>query len=1117
MELQNANKTHQHSHERKVQPSAKPEVTTEVATHPLLALHRAVGNRALARLIQTKLTISHPGDKYEQEADRTAEAVMRMPEAWVHRQEVRNPDRRSGNNSKTSSVQMQVEEEEEPIQRQPVNEEKPLSISRQSDEEQEEPLQAKLILPSRALQRQQMDEEEKLQTKELGDPLPQVTPALENRIYALRAGGQPLPASLQTFYESRFGYDFGGVRVHTDAQAADLARQVHAQAFTVGSDVVFGAGHYDPDSSRGKTLLAHELTHVVQQGAAVQRKPRPVSTAQRQIQREGDDESWFSKAKKAVSGAVSTVKSAVGGVVSGGLEWVLNKVKEFAAKIPGYKLLAVILGKDPVTNERVDRSAENLVGGFLSLLPGGNTIFENLKKSGALAEALGWLNDQITKLELTWDKIKGLFSQAVKALSPTDILDISGAAQKVVSVFNPPLTRIKNFAVAAGQKLLEFIFKGALNLAGALGAKVLEVLKKAGAVFSTIIKDPVGFLGNLLKALKKGFEQFSANILEHLKAGLIGWLLGALQGAGLQLPEKFDLKGILSIVLQVLGLTYNFLRAKLVKLIGEERVAFIEKAFDFVKTLATEGLAAAWEKIVEFFGSLKDIVIGAIREWVVTQIVKSAITKLVTMFNPAGAVIQAIITIYNTVMFFIERIQQIAALAEAVFDSIANIAAGNISAAANYVEKTMARTIPVIISFLARLLGLGGISEKIKNIIKGIQERVDKAIDKLVNFIVEKVKGLLGKKEEGKPGPEAKPKEGEIGKSKTFAVDGETHQLIVDVRNQTATVLLASEPTPLERFLKRTEVQDLKKNDSQKHVAQAEALLAETNVDATSLLNAVSSNKETEAKTKDKKTDKDLQDLIVHLRWILEALGEYKPDHPKVDTYGALVGKVKEYTPHHVPPKALANWIFQQVMTIPDEIRDYKEVAPVIIAATNARKEYQAGGPNLSCILIHQNTHIRKTDNEDLDAYRAHHGKKTSELVAEKMKKRGLKPITKGGDLLVDSEDIAQQQEEEREGGKDITKEGMPSTQFYLKELNAAREEVKVEQIEDVEDFLSSIRDVFGRAHYQSRAAVEIALENSVGKDGPPEKQKSAMDKLKDLAKEKWLRVHSMMEKLTHF
>jgi hypothetical protein len=120
------------------------------------------------------------------------------------------------------------------------------------------------------------------------------------------------------------------------------------------------------------------------------------------------------------------------------------------------------------------------------------------------------------------------------------------------------------------------------------------------------------------------------------------------------------------------------------------------------------------------------------------------------MFNPAGAIIQAVMAIYNTVMFFIERGSQIAALAEAVFNSIGTIAAGNVAGAANYVEQTMGRSLPVMISFLARLLGLGGVSEHIKNVIKKMQTPIENVMNKLANFIEDKAKSLLGKGKDDK-------------------------------------------------------------------------------------------------------------------------------------------------------------------------------------------------------------------------------------------------------------------------------------------------------------------------------------------------------------------------------
>ena len=185
--------------------------------------------------IQTKLKINKPGDLYEQEADRVAKQVMRMP-----------------------AVQRQTEEEL--VQTKPVI--TPL-VQRPSEGE---------------------EEEEFFQTKELPGQSPEVNPALSSSIQSLKGGGQPLSENDRTFFEPRFGYDFSKVRVHTDTRAAETTRAVNAQAFTLGKDVMFGAGQYHPSTLEGMSLLAHELVHTIQQNGSkvpLQRKAavpqRPVS------------------------------------------------------------------------------------------------------------------------------------------------------------------------------------------------------------------------------------------------------------------------------------------------------------------------------------------------------------------------------------------------------------------------------------------------------------------------------------------------------------------------------------------------------------------------------------------------------------------------------------------------------------------------------------------------------------------------------------------------------------------------------------------------------------------------------------------------------------------------
>ena len=134
------------------------------------------------------------------------------------------------------------------------------------EEEEEETLQTKpLVNQITPLVQVQRQEEEMLQAMSREDATPEFTNDLESQINAIKGGGQPLAESERAYFDPRFGADFSQVRLHTDSQAAESARAVNARAFTVGQDVVFGAEQYVPGAIEGRRLMAHELTHVVQQ------------------------------------------------------------------------------------------------------------------------------------------------------------------------------------------------------------------------------------------------------------------------------------------------------------------------------------------------------------------------------------------------------------------------------------------------------------------------------------------------------------------------------------------------------------------------------------------------------------------------------------------------------------------------------------------------------------------------------------------------------------------------------------------------------------------------------------------------------------------------------------
>jgi hypothetical protein len=295
--------------------------------------------------------------------------------------------------------------------------------------------------------------------------------------------------------------------------------------------------------------------------------------------------------------------------------------------------------------------------------------------------------------------------------------------------------RVYDATVGVVQKILEF-----KNM-------LLGVLSRAADVVGDIIDDPIGFLGNLIAGVKLGLDNFVARIGQHLQDALMDWLFGTLGEAGIEMPESLDLKGILSLVLQILGLTYANIRQRAVNILGEELVSRLEQVAEIFGILITEGPGGLWEYIKEQIGNLKAMVLDEIKSFVIQKIVIAGVKWVVGLLNPASAFVKACLAIYDVIKFFIERGSQILSLVNAIIDSLSSIVKGDLSVAAKLVEEALAKALPVVIGFLASLLGLGGISQKIKSIIEKIQRPINKAIDWVIQKAVKMVKAagkLLG-------------------------------------------------------------------------------------------------------------------------------------------------------------------------------------------------------------------------------------------------------------------------------------------------------------------------------------------------------------------------------------
>lgn len=193
--------------------------------------------------IQAKLTVGQPGDQYEQEADRTAETVMRMPDP------------------------MKLDDDGTKLQAKPVSDKlqrtssAPVTIFAGTSRVQR-------ICVECEKQQSSQSKNNQIQKKENNGEEAEVTTDIKANIDALDGKGRPLPDSTRDYFEPRFGADFSQVRVHTDTQAAGTAKSLNAKAFTIGNNIVFGQSQFAPNSHEGQRLMGHELTHVVQQGAS---------------------------------------------------------------------------------------------------------------------------------------------------------------------------------------------------------------------------------------------------------------------------------------------------------------------------------------------------------------------------------------------------------------------------------------------------------------------------------------------------------------------------------------------------------------------------------------------------------------------------------------------------------------------------------------------------------------------------------------------------------------------------------------------------------------------------------------------------------------------------------
>jgi len=490
-------------------------------------------------------------------------------------------------------------------------------------------------------------------------------------------------------------------------------------------------------------------------------------------------------------------------------EVLMVRLSTWARETRGYFLVTVIIGKDPFTDAVVERNTENIIHGFMSLMEGGEEQFQQMKESGSIARATQRIDAAVERLNMTPAAIVQLFIDLWNSFSINDLVHPIAAFQRIIATFGEPIGRLIAFVVEI-VKIVVVVILEIMNFPFDL---INNIIAKAMQAFELIKRDPIGFLKNLLRAIKEGFMQFFENILTHLFNGLKEWFLGEVRDAGIPIPTDFTVMGIIKWLLAVLDVTMEKIWKKLEERIGKPKVDKIKRmidtaervasaageAYQFMKDVQERGFMAVMiDKVKEQLSNVWEMVLDAVKSFVMDQIIKKVTTKLLSMLDPTGimAVVNSAIALYKAIQSFLKYLREMLQIVNSFVEGTLQIAQGATKKAADFLEGALARGIPIVIGFLANQVGLN-LSERLRDALETVREKVDKGltwvIDKLVTLIERLVS--MGRAAVGKV-------LSWLGLRKEFTMEnGESHTLALAKRGSTAQLMIESTPMPLLTFI----------------------------------------------------------------------------------------------------------------------------------------------------------------------------------------------------------------------------------------------------------------------------------------------------------------------------
>jgi len=449
-------------------------------------------------------------------------------------------------------------------------------------------------------------------------------------------------------------------------------------------------------------------------------------------------ETWIDERYEGVGGAITQLGDAVFGMPA----WVTREYDRAETKF-GDDVCELI--------REISSEVNTVIANCERIIADARTDIDDLFNS-LPDELQAWAETQKTQFGERLDQLEAQAHQARddfnQNLQQRAVEAVEEVQAEVEALREKARGFIGQIAAAIGEFLenpTRAILNGLLTLVGIPPPRFWAVVEKIGQVISDIADDPLGFASNLLAALRQGFNKFFGNIGSHLLDGLLEWLFQGLGSVGVELPTDFSLKSIITFFLQLMGITWERIRRLLAKHIGEENVALIEKAYELISVLIEKGPEGIFEMIKDRLNPqeiLKQVLDAAI-DYLIEVLITRVTARVIALFNPAGAIVQAVEAIYRVLKWVFEKAAQIFSLVETVVNGMADIVAGNVGGLADAIEKSLAGLIAPVIDFFADYIGLGGLPDKIAEVIGSFQDWVEGILDKVIGFLAEKAKALL--------------------------------------------------------------------------------------------------------------------------------------------------------------------------------------------------------------------------------------------------------------------------------------------------------------------------------------------------------------------------------------